>query len=277
MTHEPAPGHRALSLKFAAALFIPVLCASLTQAQETAADRLESDRSQQALEQILEILDGLEPDERAAVLRRIDQRSATSRRPEVDVPVEAETETASAPVPAPEPEQEPIVTATGPDLPSSQILPVKDCELIAWLDATGDGRVSGADRHWRHLYLWIDDNGNHRVDPDETARMLDYDIRSIDLKLRTYEARGEVVGDIRVDELVEFRLVGKARRRASSDRAVLVIDSDDVRRSGPSLMLRDPATGSATRATGLVPLRPGLLLERDRAGPKVLTCDAARP
>ena len=138
--------------------------------------------------------------------------------------------------PAPEPQPE-IGPEKAPEAASEPVagdvapLTRARCNTLLPFDSNQDGQITGADRYWRHLYLWVDD-GDGAIEAKETERVFDYDIREISLNLDRYEAKGDVVGEITHDRgVIRFRLYSRSRRsRGGPEFAVLAVDVDGVMR-----------------------------------------------
>jgi hypothetical protein len=176
------------------------------------------------------LLESLDPRVRAEVESRLEQGPIALAAEPVDPPRPAVSAPSVAPVTT-------VAAGTG-------------CRPLAPLDSDGDGQVSGADRYWRHLYLWDDANANGQVDAGEAVSLFELDIRSVSVELDRYTTDKDFVGDVSAGAEAVFHLI--ARRKGPSRRS-LALDADGLRRGeGPSLV-----DAADAERTGIQPLRRG--------------------
>ena len=109
------------------------------------------------------------------------------------------------------------------------------------LDSDGDQRLSALDRHWRHLYLWTDKDGDAQIAESELESPYERGIREIAVSLRSFvrgKGKRKRTLDITIDERVIFDVQGDGYggpipRR---DNGALVLDASGVRDAdGPDL------------------------------------------
>ncbi len=133
-----------------------------------------------------------------------------------------------------------------------------ECNTLRPLDENGDGRISAADRYWRHLYLWTDRNGDRQPQEREVASAYDRRVREIAISLETFIRVKGGLGEIRIEEAVVLDLRGDGfAERARRDDAVLVVDATALSRGGGPRLL-GPG-GEALE--GYQPFRSGLRLD----------------
>ena len=138
------------------------------------------------------------------------------------------------------------------------------CPGLSLLDFDGDGELSGADRYWRYLHLWLDD-GDGRMEEGETPTLYEAGVRSVGLELRAWEGAGEEGGDVRVDERVLFEIPAGGTLRE----AILLLDAGGVAR-GDELSLLGP---SGEGLAGMVEVRSEVRVSRQPEGePLPLLC-----
>jgi len=210
MTQHSNPRSRSRAKLLAAMALLAVLSAAATLSQPPVDDPSLDDtvRRIRALEnEIEELLSALPPAARAEVERRLAGGHADGNEEKREVTLKAEPEAVAEPAP---------IADRGPR-----------CRPLAVLDTDGDGQVSGSDRHWRHLYLRLDDG--------EVLSLFDLDIRQVAVELDEYTTDRDFVGEVSVGDEAVFHLV--PRRRGPS-RGSLAIDADGLRR-GDGLSLVD--------------------------------------
>lgn len=213
------------------------------------------------LERLLELrseesrlLETLTDSERAAVLEAVTQRLAAT-----------EAEPPSTPDPSPPPASPPESTlslpAEPPAPPAATEVPEADaptlparCNTLLPFDSNGDGRFSGADRHYRNFRLWHDANGNGTPEEGELESLLPAGVRSLELDLRSYVStrKDSATGEVFVGDMIEIELFAKRGRR---EIRTLGLDADSLTGDG----FRFEKAGGEPLA-GMVILRPGLVL-----------------
>ena len=176
--------------------------------------------------------------------------------PPVSKPEPAAEPASPVPTPEPAPKVEPPIEQ--PKVAAPAPLRSRACNTLDVLDSDGDGALTGLDRHWRHLYLWFDRNGDGKMDERELEQPYDKGIRSISLNLRTF-VRGKKKRARELPILDESYLLldldgdGWKGVISSSKDGALALDFDAVRRGdGPSY--KDT---SGKDLTGIEPFRPG--------------------
>ncbi|MDA8016183.1 MAG: hypothetical protein MPN21_01945 [Thermoanaerobaculia bacterium] len=179
-----------------------------------------------------------------------DEMAASSRSSEASG--NARTPAASA-TPPPIAETRPTGPASlDPNRPSTEALPRTPsppgrCTTLVPFDTDGDGTLTGRDRHWRHLYLWFDADGDHQVAASEMVSPFEHKIREIDLDLRFFvvgKGKKASRGEIETDEFLLFDTDTDgfgATVFPSGDDAALAVDADALRRDAQGLEIRDEA------------------------------------
>jgi hypothetical protein len=270
--HRPGPGSPLAPALLALALAAAIVGSAPAASRAQGPDREREQAPQQVVERILELqleidelLRALDPDLRAAVERELESRLARpaadadrvervpDEPPAVETPEAPEAPGAPGAAPATgssrPPEPAPAREPAAPDLPTAPP-PPSACRPLALLDSDGDGRVSGADRYWRHLYLWHDADGDRAIDDGERLSLFELDVRWVAVELDSYGTDDDFVGDVVLGEEAVFRLVG---RRKESDRRALALDADGLRRGdGPALV-----DDAGAPLSGVQPLRRG--------------------
>ena len=203
--------------------------------------------------------------------RQTDEPSATE-------PVVGESDDRSPMPSATSTAAEPVDSATAAEIASVESEPPRRetgdvtgrrvrarCDVLAPLDSDGDGWISGADRWWRYLFLWNDEDRNDVVGESEIVQPFEVGVRRIASRLDRYEGTKELVGDVFLDgERVVLTL--PERRRRPAGRLTLVLDADRLaRRDGPVLEL------DGKTSTGYLVVTPGLVL-RDQDQEQTFGC-----
>ncbi len=182
----------------------------------------------------------------------------------------AETPAAATPAPPmPAPPVEAAATAptveAAPAAPSDGIPKLirrrsrrAPCNTLSPLDGNGDGKISSADRYWRHLYLWTDKNDDRRLQDREVESVYDRRVREIAVSLETFLRAKGGLGEIQIEDRVVLDLRGDGfSERARRDDAVLVIDAGALARGdGPRLL-----GPGGEPLEGFQPFRAGLQLD----------------
>ncbi|HVS14407.1 MAG TPA: hypothetical protein VMV46_10800 [Thermoanaerobaculia bacterium] len=272
----------ALRLAAPALLLAAALPSSAAARQEKPAAAPPDAVVQRILElqrEIERLLASLPPELRAEVERRLAEGIAepepTPPVPRAAEPEVVEPETVEPVEAAPDPEEpEPGAPSAAGTSASHPVAPgpaadppaASSCRPLALLDSDGDDQVSGADRYWRHLYLWADADGDGAIDEGEAPSLFELDVRSVSVELDRYTTDDDFVGDVALGDVAELRLVG---RRRDADRRTLVIDADGLRRGhGPALV---DARGEPV--LGLQPLRRGWALVDEDGRRSGFPCD----
>ncbi len=193
---------------------------------------------------IEELMAELPPEARAEVRRRLAESAAA---PSPALPA----------APSPPPAVEPSPASDVPKLIRRRSRR-PECNTLRSLDENGDGRISAADRYWRHLYLWTDRNGDRQPQEREVASAYDRRVREIAISLETFIRVKGGLGEIRIEEAVVLDLRGDGfAERTRRDDAVLVVDATALSRGGGPRLL-GPG-GEALE--GYQPFRSGLRLD----------------
>ncbi len=236
------------------ALLLPA--AGAQEASATASREEIVERVLDLQRQIEELLAALPPEVRADLRRRLAEPPAAE-----PAPVIAE---ASPPIVAPKPAPTATTPAAEP-VPSDGIPKLirrrsrrAPCNTLRPLDENGDGKISSADRYWRHLYVWTDKNGDRQVQDREVESAYHLKIREIAVSLETFIRIKGGLSEVRVEDQVVLDLRGDGfSERARRDDGVLVIDAGALARGdGPRLL-----GPGAEPLGGFVPFRSGLSLE----------------
>lgn len=135
---------------------------------------------------------------------------------------------------------------------SAEARPADDgCNTLRLLDTTGDGILSGSDRFWRYLRLWIDGNRDGIVQESEALHPFEFGIIEISGRLNVFHTDKKGVGDIRRDDRLYFEPLGKKR-----ETGILMVDATRIQRGdGLNLLAED-----RERLEGLQAFRAGLSL-----------------
>lgn len=144
----------------------------------------------------------------------VDRLAAEAKKP-------AALEVEAAPAPPPPPALEPA-----------------SCNALWPFDSDADGRVDGADRYWRYLYLWVDRDGDAEIDERELESVYERGVRWIAVSLRTYgKTKKDAVGQVEViDDAIRFDLTGDGFAAQAGD-GILVVDASRLARGdGPRLL-----------------------------------------
>lgn len=177
--------------------------------------------------------------------------AATEIGPVPTTPLEADTE--EIPQPA-------AVPAAEADI-ETEAHPSNDgCNTLRLLDTSADGAISGSDRYWRYLRLWIDGNRDGTVQESEVQHPFDFGIVEIAGRLTVFRTNNKAVGDIRRSDRLYFEPLGK-----NNDTGILMVDATPLQRGDGLTLLAD----DLEVLEGLQAFRPGLSL-RDAAGETVL-------
>ena len=210
------------------------------------------------------------PDEPTATS---EETAAATTKPLPEVP-ETKEERAAAEAPPT------ALPATADDLPEvAQEAEVKleeaskppPCAGFPLFDTNEDLLISGADRQWRFMALWFDENGDGRIDETEIEGLFALGVRQIDVGLRFYGNADSDSEDVDVGDYIWLRQVGSGKRAGGS--GVLVIESDRLIRDG-RLWLTDEA---GVQLTGYQPLGSQAFLETREGERRPLLCDTPPP
>ncbi len=258
-------------LKWIATLIACALLTPAVQAQEAAATPAQQELVEQILElqrRIEELMAALPPGIRAELRQRL---------AEAPLPAPPAPATLAAPPPVaaaatdPTPviaEASPGATAVAPaaDPPPSDGIPKlirrrsrrAPCNTLRPFDENGDGKISSADRTWRHLYIWTDRNADRVIQDREVESAYDRRVREIAVSLETFIRTKGGLGEVRIEDQVVLDLRGDGfSERTRRDDGVLAIDAGALNRGdGPRLLGPD---GEAL--SGFVAFRSGLRLE----------------
>ncbi|MCP4661432.1 MAG: hypothetical protein GY856_39010 [bacterium] len=178
--------------------------------------------------------------------------TAVKAPPAAVVPVRPEP----APVPVPEPPR--------------RIRKQPACNTLVVFDTNQDGRVDSSDRYWRHLNLWIDRNGDGRIEEREISSPFDRGVREIEVDLEGFGRTKDRFGAIRIGEHIVLDLRGNGFDEGSrrSDDGVLLVDATAlVRASGPRIL---SAAGEVVE--GIQPFAAGWRIEEPSGRVTVVSC-----
>ena len=143
--------------------------------------------------------------------------------------------------------------------PDSVVTPSgRGCNTLQPFDTDNDQKLTGLDRHWRHFYLWLDRNGDGRMDDRELEPPYEKGVRQISVHLRSF-VRGKKKRARELQILDEQYLLldldgdGWQGLAPSSNDGALAVNVDAVREAGGPV-LQGP-DGAALQ--GIVAFRPG--------------------
>jgi hypothetical protein len=138
------------------------------------------------------------------------------------------------------------------------------CNTLRPFDTSGDGILTGADRYWRYLKLWLDADGDGRPAPNEWIHPFELGIVEIELDLRRFHNEDGSDGEIeREDGRLRFFPLGK-----HGDSGVLGVETTRIRR-GDGLDFRAP---DGEPLEGIQELRPGLEIVPSSGDPVTINC-----
>ena len=220
----------------------------------------------ESIERILELerqIEDLEAELSPAARERLERRRAG--RSSLSQPSAPEASAASAPVEAPNEEitiPDPsavdvaeVVSPPPSEAPPRRRLRRPSCNFLEMLDENGDGRLTALDRHWRHLYVWSDKNGDRQAQENEVDSVYARDIREISTHLTTFVRKKGTVGDIRVEDFLRLDVRGDGF--GGVDDGILVVNATRLKRgSGPELR---SAAGEGLE--GFQPFQEGLTVQ----------------
>jgi len=177
-------------------------------------------------------------------------------QPEAGAASGAGTETAAAVGSGPEPTIEPdSVTAAKPA--------IDGCNTLQLFDTSGDGAVSGSDRFWRYLRLWIDGNRDGVVQESEVQHPFDFGIVEISGRLTVFRTDKKGVGDIHREDRLYFEPLGKRK-----ETGVLMVDASRIQRGDGLTLLSE----NLDVLEGLQAFRAGLSLRSADGETLLLNC-----
>jgi len=231
--------------------------------------------------EIDELLASLPPHLRDEVRERLIQLQAPVETP----PPAAEPAPEAAAEPAPE-----AATGAAPQAASSApgaggsrsgppplvapSLPAKieptSCNTLWLFDTDRSGNVDGADRYWRHLYLWRDKNGDGLLQDEEVLSAYEHGVRQIAVALDSFRRKNESVGEIEIDRYVILDVQGNGFDgiTGNGDDGALVVDASRLQRGvGPQLL-----SPEGEELEGFQPFRHGLRLRQDSGEELLLSC-----
>ncbi len=233
-------------------------CCLLVLGCLAAAVRGEPPAPEEIVERILELrreinalMAQLPPELREEVCKQLAELDAAP-------PADATTVTAPPAAAAPVPE------------PPRRVRKQPACNTLVVFDTNQDGRVDSSDRYWRHLNLWIDRNGDGRVEEREISSPFDRGVREIEVDLAGFERTKDRYGAIRIGEHLVLDLRGdgfdKGPRR--SDDGVLLVDATTLARaSGPRIL-----SASGEVVEGIQPFVAGWRIEEANGRVTVISC-----
>lgn len=201
-----------------------------------------------------EALDLLWGEPKAATDSAAGQQTPLDPQPQVDtvVAIAEPAEPAESAEPA-----EPVAT-TEPDSVELPTAPTRGrrapCNTLDVFDENGDGKVSGLDRYWRYLYVWVDDNRDDRRQDKEIESVYEAGVREIGRRLDVFYRKKGGLGELRIRRNILLDLAGDGfggGRRP--DDGVLLVDADGLGRGdGPKVVDGSgaPVTGKAAIVAG---------------------------
>ena len=167
---------------------------------------------------------------------------------------------------------EPEVSAVETPAPASETTGRRGCNTLQPFDTDGDQKLTGLDRYWRHFYLWLDRNGDGRIDDRELESPYEKGVRQISVNLRSFvRGKKKKARELQIwDEqylLLDLDGDGWAGSPSAKDGA-LAVDAGAVRASGgPGLV----GPGGET-LDGVVAFRPGWSLKDSTGQSQALRC-----
>jgi len=184
------------------------------------------------------------------------EEAVTGTAPETSVEPTVEPILSTEPALAPEaaPASEPAATEE-PLAEQLEVVAAPPCGGFHLFDTNGDSFVSGGDRQWRFLRLWLDDNGNGDLEEDEVKSLFELGVRQIGVGLDIYLNDEGDSEDVDVDEVIWLRGVGKGKANRRS--GALAVAADRLVSDG-RFWLTDR---QGVQLTGYQPLGLGTLLD----------------
>lgn len=231
------------------AVALLALLAGAAPAQDAPDEIVE--RIRELRREIDELLARLPPELREEVRRSL------AEPPPPAVP-EASAAAPAAPVSPPPP--------PSPPSPPPPRRPRTACNTLTAFDTDGDGKVDARDRYWRYLYLWLDRNGNGRMEEREIVSPFDRKVREIATDLDGFAGAKGLYGEIRRGDYLVLDLRGDGFD--GKDDGVLLVDAGALARGdGPRLL-----SAEGEEIAGVQPFQRGWRL-RDADGTVTrLTC-----
>ncbi len=243
---QPQTAHRWLNVNIGKTLAV-ALAANLTLCLVFATRAIAHDPQplpadatpQQLTERILALQ--REIDELRARLPAAEAASAAPvAAPPVDEPPAPSTQVAdTASIKAPPVASTPPAPSASSGIPVLKRRPVREtCNTLVPLDENGDGRISAADRLWRHLYVWTDKNKDRQMQEKEVESAYARGVREISTSVETFIRSKGNLGEIRIKENIVLDLRGDGfSERSRQDDGVLLIDASAVARGdGPEIL-----------------------------------------
>ncbi len=170
--------------------------------------------------------------------------------------------------PAPAPALDPA-TAPGPLplLKKRQKRPT--CNTLTLLDQNQDGQINAVDRYWRHLFVWVDKNGDGKRQEREIESAFERGVREIATSLETFVRSKGGLGETRIGEQIVLDLNGNGfSERNRRDDGVLLLDATAIRR-GQGLDLLGPGDEALA---GFQAFRSGLRIREPSGQVIALSC-----
>ncbi len=219
--------------------------------------------------QIDELMAQLPPDVRRALEERLAQ-PAEEVAPTVEASPPSPPEASAPPPPPPEPEAVAETPSPSPPPPPPRWRRNRiSCNTLEAFDTNGDGTVNALDRYWRYLYLWVDRNGNSRMDKREVVSTFDEKVQEIAADLDAFVGRKGLFGEIRIHDRLVLDLRGNGFDTGRDrDDAVLLVDATALgRRDGPRLLSAD-----GEEIEGVQPFQRGWRIRDTDGSVTRLTC-----
>ena len=160
-------------------------------------------------------------------------------------------------------------TAPGPLPLLKKRRPRPTCNTLTLLDENEDGQINSADRHWRHLFVWVDKNSDGQMHEKEIKSAFERGVREIAASLGTFVRAKGGLGETRLQGQVILDLSGDGfSERNRRDDGILVLDATAIRR-GQGLELLGP---DKEALAGFQAFRSGLQIRESTGKVTALTC-----
>ncbi|MEM1203922.1 MAG: hypothetical protein AAGN66_11900 [Acidobacteriota bacterium] len=171
------------------------------------------------------------------------------------------TDSAETTAPAPLEEAAPEVEAPEVEAPEARVRG-RSCRALAPFDSDADGKLTALDRHWRHAYLWTDDDRDGQLSEDEVESLYERGVREVALSLRSFvKGKGKKAASFEIEmaDLLIFDVRGNGFSTSgygptgpAGDDGALAFDFDRVSSGGGPEAL----DAEGRPVTGLKALRP---------------------
>lgn len=134
-----------------------------------------------------------------------------------------------------------------PSAPKTGRPPRLVCNSLDVFDENGDGKITGLDRYWRFLYVWVDANRDGQAQEKEVESAYAAGVRELGVRLNVFYRKKGGLGEIRIRESILLDLAGNGFGESRRpDDGVLMVDADALGRGdGPKVI-----DASGTRVSG---------------------------